>query len=581
MKIFVSYARVDKPFCVRIIETLHAHDVWYDQRLYAGQDWWKEILRRLDWCEVFVYLLSPDSVASLYCRRELEIALRLKRDIIPVLINGDTVLPENMKEWQYVDLRDSLTVENVSQLLNAILLVERQRTAKAPTLTVTNDAAESSPAAASKPAEMISDAVSALEKGDYDNAILLLKQAKSNGYQSRFVSLDKLLRIAESAVADRTETREVQREYQHIVALFAFESTRKMACEALAEFKKEFGDYDPQNLQRHCESAAQVRKVENGAPRKAKERRHANRRPATGIDRAASQSQRLPNAIQASSQATVERRAQQANPSSAAPQGASVKAPTIRHLPAPDEDSLSVKEVLPMLQWCDVPHGTVTISSIVGADEDFGEVTEQVDNFVMSKFPVTNGQFAIFAEAEDGYRNPRWWDFSQHAQRWFNLGKGAAKSRFSGDARPRENVNWYEAMAFSNWLGKLLGMKISLPTIAQWQRAAKGDDDRYFPWGDEYDEEHCNTLETGLKTTTPVDRYQMGASPYGIFDMAGNVWEWTLNTAAAAEAGRDFRRAVAGGSFVSPCDRAHTTFRYYLDPRVRYSSIGIRLVGLT
>ena len=111
MKIFVSYARVDKPYCIRIIETLHAHDVWYDQRLYAGQDWWKEILRRLDWSEVFIYLLSPDSVASLYCRRELEIARRLKRDIIPVMINRETVLPDKMREWQYVDLCDDLTVE--------------------------------------------------------------------------------------------------------------------------------------------------------------------------------------------------------------------------------------------------------------------------------------------------------------------------------------------------------------------------------------------------------------------------------------------------------------------------------------
>ena len=581
MKIFVSYARVDKPFCVRIIETLHAHDVWYDQRLYAGQDWWKEILRRLDWCEVFVYLLSPDSVASLYCRRELEIALRLKRDIIPVLINGDTVLPENMKEWQYIDLRDSLTVDNVSQLLNAILLVERQRAGAAPTIAVTNDGTESSPAAADKPAEMISKAVSALEKGDYDNAILLLKQAKSSGYQSRFVSLDKLLRIAESAVADWSETREVQREYQHIVALFAFESTRQMACEALAEFKKEFGDYDPQDLQRHCQPAAPAGESADGGSRKLKRPRWANPAPATGNANSSTQIASRPKAIQASSQAVIGPRARAAIPSVAATQAVKLDAPTIRRVAADDEDTLSVKEVLPMLQWCDVPHGTVTISSIVGADEDFGEVTEQVDNFVMSKFPVTNAQFAIFADAEDGYRNPRWWDFSQHAQRWFKLRKGGAKSRFSGDARPRENVNWYEAMAFSNWLGNLLGMKIALPTIAQWQRAAKGADDRYFPWGDEYDEERCNTLETGLKTTTPVDRYQLGASPYGIYDMAGNVWEWTLNSAAAAETGRDFRRAVAGGSFVSPCDRAHTSFRYYLDPRVRYSSIGIRLVGLT
>ena len=156
-----------------------------------------------------------------------------------------------------------------------------------------------------------------------------------------------------------------------------------------------------------------------------------------------------------------------------------------------------------------------------------------------------------------------------------------AESRFSGDARPRENVNWYEAMAFANWLSGLLKMKVTLPTIAQWQRAAKGDDDRYFPWGDDYYEEHCNTLESGLKMTTPVNRFQKGVSPYGIYDMAGNLWEWTMNTASASEEGRDYRRAVAGGSFVSPCDRAQTSFRYYLDPRVRYSSIGIRLVGLT
>ncbi len=581
MKLFVSYARVDKPYCIRIIETLHAHDIWYDQRLYAGQDWWKEILRRLDWCEVFVYLLSPDSVASLYCRRELEIARRLKRDIIPVLINRETVLPENMKEWQYVDLCDNLTVENVSQLLNAILLLERQRAPKSPSLTASIDAANSSPAASNgKPAEMISKAVSALESGNYDKAILLLKQAKASGYQSRFVSLDKLLRIAESAVADRTETRESQREYQHIVALFAFQSTRQMACEALADFQKEFGDYDPQGLRRLCQADDAARDSAARKPDDATSPQRA-KSPAARNESALTPAAPSPKAIQASSQALAPSRHQQGRAGAAALQAITVKTPVSPELLARAEGSLSVKDVLPMLQWCDVPHGAVTISSIVGADEDFGELTEQVDNFVISKFPVTNAQFAIFTEAEDGYRNPRWWDFSEHARRWFNLKKGAATSRFSGDERPRENVNWYEAMALANWLGNLLGMKVALPTIAQWQRAAKGDDDRYFPWGDEYNEEHCNTLETGLKTTSAVDRYQKGTSPYGAYDMAGNVWEWTLNTAAAAEAGRDFRRAVAGGSFVSPCDRAHTSFRYYLDPRVRYSSIGIRLVGLT
>lgn len=558
MKIFVSYARVDKPYCIRIIETLHAHDVWYDQRLYAGQDWWKEILRRLEWCDVFIYLLSPDSVTSLHCRRELEIALRLKRDIIPVLISGETILPAKMKDWQYVDLADSLTVENISQLLNAILLVERQRSA---TTTPSNGsgAPVSSPAPALDPAAVFGDAVNALEKGNYEDAIALLKQVRASGYQSRFVPLEKLLRVAESALAERTKSREIEREYQQIVALFKFESMRQMACEALADFEKEFGDYDPQNLRRFCSSSAIADPKPAGSSTSLRATNHSTppKRPT-----AQARSTRRASAVQAQNQSA------QAAPTSARPRINATDAPR------------QVNDLLPMLQWCDIPHGTVTIASVVGADEDFGETTEQVDNFVMSKYPVTNAQFDIFVKAQDGYRSPRWWTFSEHAKRWSKTGEGLAKSLFKGEMQPRENVNWYEAMAFANWLSNMLKMKITLPTVAQWQRAAKGEDDRYYPWGDDYHEEHCNTLETGLKTTTPVSRYHKGLSPYGVYDMAGNIWEWTLNT-ALAEGGRDLRRAVVGGSYVSSCDRAQTSFRYYLDPHVRYSSIGIRLVGLT
>lgn len=576
MKIFVSYARVDKPYCIRIIETLHAHEVWCDQRLYAGQDWWKEILRRLEWCEVFVYLLSPDSVASLYCRRELELALRLKRDIIPVLINNETVLPETMKDWQYVDLCDALTVENISQLLNAILMVERQRTS-APVAPSVADESGISSAPSANPARLISEGVRALENSEYDRAIMLLKQAKATGYESRFVRLDKLIQTAQSALNDRSQTRNVEREYQNIVALFAFESTRELACEALAEFRREFGDYDPQGLRRHCQTERSLNTPVGATNRSSNNQREGSVANPTRTS-AQSVNRSLPTRVNSqtapSTQASVPMKTAEVQPAE------QMQAPPSRTTPLDADAPLTVKEVLPMLQWCDIPHGTVTISSIDGADEDFGEMTVPVDNFVMSKFPVTNAQFAIFARAEDGYKNPRWWSFSKHAQRWFQLGKGVAESRFTGEQLPRENINWYEAMAFASWLGSLLRMKVTLPTLAQWQRAAKGDDDRYYPWGDDYNEDHCNTLETGLKTTTPVNRYHNGVSPYGVYDMAGNVWEWTANTATAQES-RDHRRAVAGGSFVSPCDRAHTSFRYYLDPRVRYSSIGIRLVGLT
>jgi len=477
-----------------------------------------------------------------------------------------------MRDWQYVDLSEKLTVENVAQLLNSILVVERQQgtTGAAPASTKLID---DGPVSRSSPVELLSSAVRALEKGNYDNAIVLLRQAQASGYQSRFVRLDNLLRMAESKVAERSQSREVDREYQHIVALFAFESTREMACEALSEFIREFGDYDPQGLQRLCDFNESI-KARDDKNFKAADTRQ-------DLGQFNSQSITKPQLEESSEELSSRGFSSQVVKLPQTPgrgQGVASNHAIEARKVAPEETA--AEEILPMLQWCDIPYGTVAISSLVGADEEFGEMIVQVDNFVMSMYPVTNAQFDIFAKAEDGYKNARWWDFSDHALRWFKQGKGIAESRFAGDERPRENVNWYEASAFANWLGSLLKMKVALPTIAQWQRAAKGDDDRYFPWGDDYDEERCNTLESGLKMTTPVNRYHKGASPYGVYDMAGNLWEWTMNTAAAAEDGRDQRRAVAGGSFVSPCDRAQTSFRYYLEPRVRYSSIGIRLVGL-
>jgi formylglycine-generating enzyme required for sulfatase activity len=79
--------------------------------------------------------------------------------------------------------------------------------------------------------------------------------------------------------------------------------------------------------------------------------------------------------------------------------------------------------------------------------------------------------------------------------------------------------------------------------------------------------------------TTNVNRYSEGCSPYGVYDMAGNVWEWCLDKQPPDDDSPDFKRAVIGGSYVSPFDRAQASFRYFLNPEVRYSSIGFRLVA--
>src|SRR4051812_37940916 len=176
MRIFVSYARVDKPFCIQIVDTLDVHETWYDQRLYAGQNWWKEILRRLDWCESFVYLLSPDSIASEYCRKEFELAQSLGKHIVPVLIRDGVNLPDNLKDTQYVDLTNGITIEAVKVLLNSIYIAERRK--QPPTLPVSAIASERVAPPTTNPANVISVAAAAMENGQFDQAVFLLKQAK-------------------------------------------------------------------------------------------------------------------------------------------------------------------------------------------------------------------------------------------------------------------------------------------------------------------------------------------------------------------------------------------------------------------
>ncbi len=108
MRLFISYARVDKRYCSQIIETLDVHETWYDQRLHAGQKWWDVIKKQLDWCEGFVYLLSPDSVTSEYCKKEFLIAKELGKHIFPVLIHSRTPMLEELKHIQFVDLSRGL-----------------------------------------------------------------------------------------------------------------------------------------------------------------------------------------------------------------------------------------------------------------------------------------------------------------------------------------------------------------------------------------------------------------------------------------------------------------------------------------
>jgi formylglycine-generating enzyme required for sulfatase activity len=153
--------------------------------------------------------------------------------------------------------------------------------------------------------------------------------------------------------------------------------------------------------------------------------------------------------------------------------------------------------------------------------------------YSIAKYPVTNAQFAKFIEA-GGYGERKWWTDAGWEQRqtdgWTEP-RYWQDSKWNGTEQPVVGVSWYEAVAFCLWLSDATGEKIMLPTEEQWQYAAQDGEGRDYPWGNEWDCTRCNNSVNPCDSnvTTPVRAYEgKGDSPFGVVDMAGNVWEWCL-----------------------------------------------------
>lgn len=486
MRLFVSYARVDKPYCVKIVDVLEdVHDVWYDHRIHAGQDWWQVIQDNIRKCEGFIYLISPESVKSEYCQKEFELACSLGKHVFPVQIHANAQVPDSLKHVQNIDLTKGLDLNAVKTLLNSILVLERLDNKPA------SDGhekviAEVEPAVPFDAEGLIADVAKSMDSGDYDRAVYLLKRARDNKLQIRFISLASMLQEAEVHLERQAYERQAEREYKPIVQMIRSEALRKNGCEAFQAFHKEFPGYDPEDVGAVC-----------------------------------------------------------------------------------------AVELMPMLEWIDIPPGEVTIQ------HGQKKITYFVDGFKIARYPVTNAQYQAFIDAEDGYKNPQWWDSSPHAEKWFKQHPRPLQLKVAWGEHPRSRVSFYEAEAFARWLSARTGWIVDLPTEQQWQRAAQGDDNRLYPWGSRFNKAYCNCKPTGLRAVSKVNEYDKGVSPFGVYDMAGNIWEWcdsvSYENRNGGKGDEDLPRAVRGGSFISVAQRLRNTYHFYLAPHYQYPTNGFRL----
>jgi hypothetical protein len=224
-------------------------------------------------------------------------------------------------------------------------------------------------------------------------------------------------------------------------------------------------------------------------------------------------------------------------------------------------------EGVPQIKWLPVPGGSIILEDNAGSQD--------VDPFHMAKYPVTYRQYRAFLDAEDGYRNKRWWKKLKREE-----AQGGQYRPI--DNHPADTVTWYNAIAFCRWLSVKLGYAIRLPTEYQWQQAATfcnpGDD---YPWGPAWDGRLANTSESHLDRTTAVGLYPLGGtggSPEGAQDMAGNVWEWCLNKYDNPDdinINGDETRVWRGGSWNYRHTRA--AYRYISFPYNRGGLLGFRL----
>lgn len=195
-----------------------------------------------------------------------------------------------------------------------------------------------------------------------------------------------------------------------------------------------------------------------------------------------------------------------------------------------------------------------------------------VEAFEIAKHPVTNAEYHYFIW-DTSYRLPKGWN-------GFSYPDGTA-------LHPVVGVSKLDAEAYITWLNRRTGLHFRLPTEAEWELSARGEDGRIYPWGNTFDPWRCNTSESGKKGTTPVGAYSPGGdSLWGAVDMVGNVWEWTSTIYmpypydpldGREEQRLDARYVIRGGAWYYSRKLARCAAREGMMPNHSSPSIGFRL----
>jgi sulfatase modifying factor 1 len=196
-----------------------------------------------------------------------------------------------------------------------------------------------------------------------------------------------------------------------------------------------------------------------------------------------------------------------------------------------------------------------------------------LDSFYISRYEVTNKQYGNFLNDNPDYERPGYWN----------------DGNFNGPEQPVVGVSWFDAAAYCNWLSEKTKKKYRLPTEAEWEKAARGTDGRFFPWGNEEPDLNKANFAGQLHGTVTVKKNIQGVSAFGLMNTAGNVSEWCAdwydedyyqlaNDHNPGGPAQGKRRVVRGGSWQDNTFSLRCAARNSYPPDTKKESLGFRIV---
>lgn len=605
-RIFISYSRVDAQFTRLLVGRLNTvyrpENVWYDEHLYGGVQWWQKILQEIAACDVFIYLLSNESVTSPYCHAEFTEAQRLQKPIVTVQIRDKTKLSQQLQMIQYVDMKGGITDESLARLIRSIHeqaeLPKKRRALWTPATPLpdmpTAESANTARSDVDTPTLQIARSENATTKPIGDSLV-----ARATIIAAAIGAIALIASVILPRVLDGQPTQTDTPTPPSFTLTPTVDQAVVLAPTDIPTITATNTNVPPTatdtptdlpiplivaTLDANATAEQATLNVEETIAARATEYARATQ---AVIDATATATlwTFTPTAnITASIEAY--RTAQAATTTQVwidswtdTPTPTPTFTSTYTHTPTFTQTSTPTSTYTPTLTVLQAAYAQAAAYNYRDGNAAWQPVThtfadgvnmmlvppgcfmmgsngitafelpvhEQCihDPFWIDQTEVSNADYARFIDA-GGYANEEYWTEEGWAWREENditQPEYWTNSRFNAPQQPVVGVSWYEAVAYANWRAEETGLLMHLPTEREWEYAARGPNELIYPWGNIFTANNIVYNGNSNNHSANVGSRSGGVSWVGAFDLSGNVWEWMSSLCSdypyAADDGRE------------------------------------------